>query len=92
MMLLFIYRSVVTAFLVLIMVGIDLGAIRGTIAFLADRNVFSLSTFATNLLVLLAIAATTDYAIFMLGRYHEARNAGEDRETAFTRCSMGLPT
>ncbi|OOK63643.1 MMPL family protein [Mycobacterium kansasii] len=44
---------------------------------------FSLSTFATNLLVLLAIAATTDYAIFMLGRYHEARNAGEDRETAF---------
>lgn len=82
-MLLFIYRSVVTAFLVLIMVGIDLGAIRGTIAFLADHNVFSLSTFATNLLVLLAIAATTDYAIFMLGRYHEARNAGEDRETAF---------
>ncbi|WP_373142588.1 MMPL/RND family transporter [Mycobacterium marinum] len=82
-MLLFIYRSVVTEFLVLIMVGIDLGAIRGTIAFLANHNIFNLSTFATNLLVLLAIAASTDYAIFMLGRYHEARYAGEDRETAF---------
>ncbi|CAM4141040.1 Membrane transport protein mmpL8 [Mycobacterium basiliense] len=82
-MLLFIYRSVVTALLVLVMVGIDLGAIRGTVALLANYDVFSLSTFSTNLLVLLAIAATTDYAIFMLGRYHEARNSGEDRESAF---------
>lgn len=82
-MLLVIYRSVITAVLVLIMVGIDLGAIRGFIALLADHNIFSLSTFATNLLVLMAIAASTDYAIFMLGRYHESRYAGEDRETAF---------
>ncbi len=82
-MLLFIYRSVVTMVLVLVMVGIDLGAIRGFVAFLAYHNVFGLSTFATNLLTLLAIAASTDYAIFMLGRYHEARHTGEDRETAF---------
>lgn len=82
-MLLFIYRSIVTAVLVLIMVGIDLGAIRGIVAFLGHYNVLSLSTFATNLLVLMAIAASTDYAIFMLGRYHEARYSGEDRETAF---------
>ncbi|OMC57259.1 hypothetical protein A5747_04115 [Mycobacterium sp. IS-836] len=82
-MLLFIYRSVVTMALVLAMVGIELGAIRGTVAFLAAHNVFGLSTFAVNLLTLLAIAASTDYAIFMLGRYHEARYAGEDRKTAF---------
>ncbi len=36
-----------------------------------------------NLLATLAIAAATDYAIFLIGRYHEARLAGEDRETAF---------
>ncbi|MBI2695088.1 RND family transporter, partial [Mycobacterium nebraskense] len=82
-MLLFIYRSVVTMVLVLAMVGIELGAIRGVVAFLASHNVFGLSTFATNLLTLLAIAASTDYAIFMLGRYHEARYAGEDRKPAF---------
>ncbi|OMC22513.1 RND family transporter [Mycobacterium sp. SP-6446] len=82
-MLLFIYRSVVTMVLVLVMVVVDLGAIRGTVAFLAYHNVFGLSTFATNLLTLLAIAASTDYTIFMLGRYHEARYAGEDRKTAF---------
>ncbi|GBG37116.1 MMPL/RND family transporter [Mycobacterium montefiorense] len=82
-MLLFIYRSVVTTVLVLAIVGIDLGAMRGVVAFLAYHNVFGLSTFATNLLTLLAIAASTDYVIFMLGRYHEARDAGEDREIAF---------
>ena len=82
-MLLFIYRSVVTMVLVLVLVAIDLGAIRGVVALLAYHNVFGLSTFATNLLTLLAIAASTDYAIFMLGRYHEARHTGEDRETAF---------
>ena len=82
-MLLFIYRSFVTTLLVLAMVGIELGAIRGVVSFLAYHNVFGLSTFAVNLLTLLAIAASTDYAIFMLGRYHEARYAGMDRESAF---------
>ncbi|MCV7409302.1 hypothetical protein AWC05_09690 [Mycobacterium florentinum] len=82
-MLLFIYRSVVTMLLLLGLVGVELGAIRGVIAFLAHHNAFGLSTFATNLVTLLAIAASTDYAIFMLGRYHEARYGGEDRETAF---------
>ncbi|MEM6108888.1 MMPL family transporter [Mycobacterium sp. 050272] len=82
-MLLLIYRSVVTMVIVLVLVGIELGAIRGVVAFLAYHNAFGLSTFATNLVTLLAIAASTDYAIFMLGRYHEARYAGEDRETAF---------
>jgi RND superfamily putative drug exporter len=35
------------------------------------------------LLVTLAIAAATDYAIFLIGRYQEARRAGEDRESAY---------
>ena len=30
-----------------------------------------------------AIAATTDYAIFLIGRYQEARATGEDRESAY---------
>ncbi|EUA78555.1 MMPL family protein [Mycobacterium xenopi 4042] len=32
---------------------------------------------------MLAIAAATDYAIFLIGRYQEARTLGEDRESAF---------
>ncbi len=82
-MLLFVYRSVVTVIGVLFMVFLELTAARGIIAFLANSNLIGLSTFAVNLLTTLAIAAATDYAIFLLGRYHEARQNGEDRETAF---------
>jgi RND superfamily putative drug exporter len=82
-MLLFVYRSVVTMFLVLVTVLMELAAARGIVAFLGNSGLIGLSTYATNLLTLLVIAAGTDYAIFFLGRYHEARHAGEDRETAF---------
>jgi putative drug exporter of the RND superfamily len=82
-MLLVIYRSLVAAILVLMTVVIELTSARGVVALLADSGIIGLSTFATNLLTLLVIAAGTDYAIFLLGRYHEARHAGEDRETAY---------
>ncbi|MDF3336024.1 RND family transporter [Mycolicibacterium septicum] len=81
--LLFVYRSVITVVLLLAMVGIQVQAARGVVAFLGDHQVLGLSTFAVNLLVSLGIAVGTDYGIFFIGRYHEARQAGEDRETAF---------
>ncbi|HET7665339.1 MAG TPA: MMPL family transporter, partial [Mycobacterium sp.] len=82
-MLLFVYRSVATVLLVLVMMFLELAAVRGVVAALGYYDLIGLSTFAVNLLTTLAIAASTDYAIFLLGRYHEARNNGEDRETAF---------
>src|SRR6201988_1209816 len=82
-MLLFVYRSIVTVLLVLVMMFLELAAARGIVAALGYYDLIGLSTFAVNLLTTLAIAASTDYAIFLLGRYHEARQNGEDRETAF---------
>jgi len=82
-MLLFVYRSVVTMILVLLTVLIELAAARGFVAFLGNSGIIGLSVYSTNLLTLLVIAAGTDYAIFFLGRYQEARGAGEDRATAF---------
>ncbi|OMB99406.1 hypothetical protein A5733_05885, partial [Mycobacterium sp. NS-7484] len=82
-MLLLVYRSIVTVILTLVMVVLSLSAARGVIAFLGYYNIIGLSTFATNLLVTLAIAASTDYAIFLIGRYQEARSVGEDREQAY---------
>ena len=82
-MLLFFYRSIVTVLLVLTMLVLGLTATRGVVAFLGYHELIGLSTFATQLLVTLAIAATTDYAIFLIGRYQEARTVGEDRESAF---------
>ena len=82
-MLLLVYRSIITVLLVLVMVVLELAAARGVVAFLGFHDIIGLSTFATNLLVTLAIAAATDYAIFLIGRYQEARAAGEDRESAY---------
>lgn len=82
-MLLFVYRSVTTMLMVMLVVFVELGASRGIVAFLGHHEVIGLSTFAVNLLTLLAIAAGTDYAIFVIGRYQEARGAGEDRESAY---------
>ncbi|WP_297772973.1 MMPL family transporter [Mycobacterium sp.] len=82
-MLLFIYRSVATMILIVVTVGIELVVARGTVAILASHNAFGLSTYAVNLLVVMAMAAGTDYAIFVVGRYQEARHAGEHRTAAF---------
>ena len=82
-MLLLVYRSIVTVLLVLVMVLLELAAARGVIAFLGYYEIIKLSTFAINLLVMLAIAAATDYVIFLIGRYQEARSTGEDRESAY---------
>lgn len=89
-MLLMVYRSVITVILLLIMVGFEVAAARGIVAFLGANEVFVLSTFAVNMLVFLAIAAGTDYGIFFFGRYQEARAAGEDRETAYYSMYRGV--
>ncbi|BCQ10891.1 membrane protein [Mycobacterium heckeshornense] len=83
LMLLWVYRSVITTMMVLFAVLVELVSARGVVAVLGNLGLIQLSTFAVNILTLLAIAAGTDYAIFVLGRYHEARGAGEDRKTAF---------
>jgi RND superfamily putative drug exporter len=82
-MLLFVYRSILTVTLLLLTVGFELTAARGAVAFIGHFGLIGLSTFAVSLLTSLAIAAGTDYGIFVIGRYQEARQAGEDRETAF---------
>ncbi|MBA0046611.1 RND family transporter [Mycobacterium sp. NPDC050853] len=82
-MLLLVYRSVISVILMLVVVGIELTVARGFVALLGGLGLIGVTTFVVNLLVALAIAAGTDYGIFFTGRYQEARQAGEDRETAF---------
>ncbi|WP_421841987.1 RND family transporter [Mycobacterium sp.] len=89
-MLLLVYRSIITAVLLLIAVGIELGAARGIVAFLGNANLLTFSTFSINLLVSLGLAVGTDYGIFFFGRYHEARQAGENTETAYYTTYRGV--
>ena len=88
-MLLLVYRSIVTMILVLITVLIEMSAARGIVAFLGNSGIIGLSTYSTNILTLLVIAAGTDYAIFLLGRYHEDRSNGIDRETSYYNMYRG---
>ena len=67
-----------------------MAAARGIVAFLGDNDILVLSTFAINMLVFLGIAAGTDYGIFFFGRYQEARQAGEDPETAYYTTYRGV--
>jgi RND superfamily putative drug exporter len=89
-MLLLVYRSVITVVLLLVTVGIELGTARGIVALLGNNNILALSTFSINLLVALGIAVGTDYAIFFFGRYQEARQAGADPETAYYTTYRGV--
>jgi putative drug exporter of the RND superfamily len=83
------YRSLLTVLFMLLTVGVELMAARGVISVLGTANVIGLSTFAVNLLVTLAIAASTDYVIFWVGRYQEARSRGLDRKAAYYNMFAG---
>jgi RND superfamily putative drug exporter len=82
-MLLIVYRSIVTTLIQLFLTAIGLLTSRGMVSTLAMHDVFGLTTFAGNILTMLAIAAATDYGIFIFGRYREARGSGLDRDDAY---------
>ncbi len=90
-MLFFVYRSFSTTLLVLATVLIEMAAARGFVAFLGNAGILPLSTYATNLLTLLVVAAGTDYAIFFVGRYHEARDRPAKSEKTRTTPCIAAP-
>jgi putative drug exporter of the RND superfamily len=89
-MLLIVYRSITTTLLVLGVVLIEMSAARGVVAVVGNFGLLGLSTFSTSLLTSLAIAAGTDYAIFLIGRYQEARQSGQEREDAYYTAFHGV--
>ncbi|MFL6024357.1 MAG: MMPL family transporter [Marmoricola sp.] len=81
--LMLIYRSVVVTGFILGAIGVALAAARGTVAFLGDHHFFHVSTFTGSFLTAIVLGATTDYAIFLISRFHEERRKGvEPREAA----------
>ncbi|BBZ65864.1 membrane protein [Mycolicibacterium insubricum] len=82
-MLLVVYRSIITTIVQLILTFTGLLAARGVVSVLAMHGAFELTTFAGNILTMLAIAAATDYGIFLFGRYREARQSGLEKDDAY---------
>lgn len=89
-MLLIVYRSYVTMLVPLFGVLILMLAAKGVISTLGHFGYIELSSFAVNLVVALTLGAGTDYGIFLMGRYHEARLNGESREDAFYTAYRGV--
>ncbi|OHU22629.1 hypothetical protein BKG76_08830 [Mycobacteroides franklinii] len=82
-MLLIAYRSITRAIIPLFGVLITLATARGVVSLLVENHIIGISSFAMNMAVSLVLGVATDYGIFYLGRFQEARRAGEDRESAY---------
>ncbi|MGB8404185.1 MAG: MMPL family transporter, partial [Mycobacterium sp.] len=82
-MLLVVYRSIRTTLVQLFLTFLSLLTARGVVSVLATHGAFGLTTFAGNILTMLAIAAATDYGIFLFGRYKEDRGQGLDRDDSY---------
>ncbi len=90
-MLLIAYRSITRALIPLFGILLILAAARGIVSFLVVHHIIGISSFASSMLVSLVLGATTDYAIFFIGRYQEARQSGEDRESAYYTSVANVP-
>ena len=79
-MLLLVYRSPSPCWCRWLGVLIEMLVAKGVISTLGHLGYIELSSFAVNIVIALTLGAGTDYGIFLMGRYHEARQAGESRE------------
>lgn len=89
-MLLLVYRTPSTLLVPLLGVLIEMLVAKGIVSTLGHYGYIELSSFAVNIVIALTLGAGTDYGIFLMGRYHEARQAGESREDSFYIAYRGV--
>ncbi|OBK87477.1 hypothetical protein A5648_03710 [Mycolicibacter sinensis] len=90
LLLLVVYRSLVTAAVPLISVGLALAVARPVVALLGDHGMVEVSLFTVALIAAMILGAGTDYAIFLIGRYHEGRRHGIEPAAALTAAYRGV--
>lgn len=83
-LLLAVYRSFVISAIPLMTIGLGLGVARPLVALLGIQGV-PVSIFSMALLSALILGGGTDYAIFLISRFHEERNRGLSPRKAFLR-------
>ncbi len=86
----YLYRSLSVMAVVLTMVALGLGVARAVTAWLGDVGVFQVSTFTGSFLTAVVLGAGTDYAIFLVSRYHEERRAGVPPAVAAATSSVKI--
>lgn len=79
--LLMVYRNPLTMLLPLITIGVSLSTAQGVVAGLGTLGL-SVSNQTIVLLTAMLAGAGTDYAVFLISRYHDYLRAGDDSDTA----------
>ncbi|OBB93329.1 hypothetical protein A5782_11880 [Mycobacterium sp. 852002-40037_SCH5390672] len=90
LLLLMVYRSPIAAAIPLISVGLALAVARAIVAALGQTNVVEVSLFSVALMAAMTLGAGTDYAIFLVGRYHEGRRRGVAPAQALTQAYRSI--
>lgn len=90
LILMVVYRSVVTALLPLLVIALSLGLGRGVLSALGEFGM-PVSEFTIAFMGAILLGAGTDYSVFLISRYHEQRRAGvsPDEAAIYATASIG---
>lgn len=89
-LLLILYRSLITAMVPLISVVMSLAIAKPIISVLVDHEVIGVSLFSLELSTAVVVGTGTGFAIFLIGRYHERRREGIDPHAALADAYRGV--
>jgi RND superfamily putative drug exporter len=90
LILMIVYRSVFTALLPLLVIGLSLAVGRGVLSALGVAGM-PVSEFTIGFMGAILLGAGTDYTVFLISRYHEQRRAGvpADQAAIYATASIG---
>lgn len=90
LILLIVYRSVFTALLPLLVIGVSLAVGRGLLSALGELGM-PVSQFTVAFMTAILLGAGTDYTVFLISRYHEQRRAqvAPDQAVEHATASIG---
>lgn len=88
--LLVIYRNPVTMLLPLLTIGVSLLTAQGAVAFLANYAGVSISSQTIVFLTAMLFGAGTDYAVFLIGRYHDYVRMANDSTAAVVKAMASI--
>ncbi|CAM3868271.1 MMPL family transporter [Tsukamurella ocularis] len=81
------YRSIGAAMVPLLTIGLSLAVARPIVSLLGEHEVIPVSNFSIAIMTAMVLGAATDYAIFAVAGYHEARRAGVPSDGAAVAAS-----
>lgn len=87
--LLVIYRRPVTVLLPLITIGVSVASAQGVVSALAQVGL-GISALTIGLMTAMIFGAGTDYAVFLISRYHEYIRSGVDSDLAVQRALSSI--